>query len=363
MIGGKLLARGSSTCVFSPGLPCNFGSKVDNKKISKIIYSDKSKILYDREKEINSLIKKIKGYKKWCIIFDEYCKAPPYKILESYDYLGMKECVNKKVSLPLFENNSMMLNGLNGGDTLLNYFKNNFSNVTDGKLLEKKFLELMKMMRPLFVGLVELSKNKICHNDIKYNNIVYKNKRSGFKFIDFGLSTVYKDKDSFKRRSLKEFSTSRLYVFYPIEYIYYFNDYKLLDKEMNKKRKNSDIISNIYKIFNLNLDDIRQDTIYRLSKSRINLEELIKKIDIYSLGIQIPLLFIQYSNNINPHENNKVIQDFYFLFKEMCQPFASNRITPEKALERLDILLNNNVSKKRKKKKTKNNKKTKKKKK
>ena len=42
-----------------------------------------------------------------------------------------------------------------------------------------------------------------------------------------------------------------------------------------------------------------QDTIYRLSKSRINLEELIKKIDIYSLGIQIPLLFIQYSNNIN----------------------------------------------------------------
>ena len=132
---------------------------------------------------------------------------------------------------------------------------------------------------------------------------------------------------------------------------------------MNKKRKNSDIISNIYKIFNLNLDDIRQDTIYRLSKSRINLEELIKKIDIYSLGIQIPLLFVQYSNNINPHENNKVIQDFYFLFKEMCQPFASNRITPEKALERLDILLNNNVSKKRKKKKTKNNKKTKKKKK
>ena len=110
------------------------------------------------------------------------------------------------------------------------------------------------------------------------------------------------------------------------------------------------MISNIYKIFNLNLDDIRQDTIYRLSKSRINLDELIKKIDIYSLGIQIPLLFIQYSNNINPHENNKVIQDFYFLFKEMCQPFASNRITPEKALERLDVLLNNNVSKKTKKK-------------
>ena len=30
----------------------------------------------------------------------------------------------------------------------------------------------------------------------------------------------------------------------------------------------------------------------------------------------------------------------------MSQPFVLNRITPEKALERLDVLLNNNVSKK-----------------
>ena len=37
----------------------------------------------------------------------------------------------------------------------------------------------------------------------------------------------------------------------------------------------------------------------------------------------------------------------------MCQPFASNRITPEKALERLDVLLNNNVSKKERKKRQK----------
>ena len=82
MIGGKLLARGSSTCVFSPGMPCNFGSKVDNKKISKIIYIDKSRF-YTIEKEINSLIKKIKGYKKWCIIFDENIVNTPYKILKN----------------------------------------------------------------------------------------------------------------------------------------------------------------------------------------------------------------------------------------------------------------------------------------
>ena len=58
----------------------------------------------------------------------------------------------------------------------------------------------MKMMRPLFVGLVELNKNKIRHNDIKYNNIVYKNKKDGFKFIDLVYLVFIKIKIVLKRR-------------------------------------------------------------------------------------------------------------------------------------------------------------------
>ena len=82
---------------------------------------------------------------------------------------------------------------------------------------------------------------------------------------------------------------------------------------------------------------------------------MIQKIDIYSLGILIPLLFIQYSNIINPHESSIVIQDFYFLFKEMCLPFSDMRITPDKALKKLNNLLkkhNKNKKKKRTKRKT-----------
>jgi len=90
---------------------------------------------------------------------------------------------------------------------------------------------------------------------------------------------------------------------------------------------------------------------------------MVEKIDIYSLGIQIPLLFYNYSNIINPHEDSNVIQDFYLLFKEMCQPFSNNRITPEKALSKLDSLLkihsNNNKKNLTKKKKLNNTKKKK----
>lgn len=361
MIGGELLSRGSGSCIFYPNLPCS-SNKKDKNRISKIIYNSKSKELYDREKEINEIIRSIKGHKKWCVIFDEYCKPPPYNILKNYDKKGLKECL-KKVSVPAFDSNSLMLNGLYGGNTLVSYFKFKFNFVKSGKKFEKDFLELMKMMRPLFLGLVELSKNNICHNDIKYNNIVYKDKKTGFKFIDFGLSTHLNKKDDFKKRSQREFNTSRIYVFYPLEYIYYFSKNNELEKEANKKRKNYDILKNIYKIFNLNIDDIRADTIYRLSNKRINFEEMVEKIDIYSLGIQIPLLFYNYSNKINPHEDSNVIQDFYLLFKEMCQPFSNNRITPEKALSKLDSLLkvhsNNNKKNLTKKKKLNNTKKKK----
>ena len=43
MIGGDLLATGSSSCIFKPSLPCDGKKKnrYDN-KVSKIVYGEKS---------------------------------------------------------------------------------------------------------------------------------------------------------------------------------------------------------------------------------------------------------------------------------------------------------------------------------
>lgn len=348
MIGGKLIAKGSSSCVFSPSIPCNVGSIPDNNKITKILFNKDSKMSYNKEKKYNNLIKKIKGYKDWAVIFNDDCKAPIHNILYKYDKEGIDECITNTIEIDAFNNRSYMFTGEYGGKTLIDYFKNNFSQIKNGKNLENKFIKLMKLMRPLFVGLCELQRNKVCHNDIKYNNIVYKNEKKGFRFIDFGLSSTFKDIDNFKKRSVKEFNTSRLYMFYPLEYIYLYTPHISLHNEKHNKRKNIDLISDIYRIFKLDFDRIKEETIELIKNNKINENKMIKRIDVYSLGILIPLLFLLFSNIINPHENNTVIYDFYLLFKKMCNPFSDNRITPYNALKELDRLLKKNKPTKRK---------------
>ena len=51
MLGGKLLGTGSSSCVFSPNIPCKRNSKIDDKRVSKLLFHDDSKNLSNYEKK------------------------------------------------------------------------------------------------------------------------------------------------------------------------------------------------------------------------------------------------------------------------------------------------------------------------
>ena len=64
--GGKLLSKGSSTCLLTPEIPCKklFRKNKNKKKsnrLTKIIYSKKKKP-FQQEKKINKKIKSIKNY-------------------------------------------------------------------------------------------------------------------------------------------------------------------------------------------------------------------------------------------------------------------------------------------------------------
>ena len=54
MIGGGLLATGSSSCIIKPNISCK-GKKTprNNKKISKIVFGEKSKEYSESEKKID----------------------------------------------------------------------------------------------------------------------------------------------------------------------------------------------------------------------------------------------------------------------------------------------------------------------
>ena len=77
--GGKLIATGSKSCVIKPNINCK-GEKINRNqaKISKIVFGDKSKEYSVQEKQIDDIIKKIPGYKKWALIFDTLCKPPTF---------------------------------------------------------------------------------------------------------------------------------------------------------------------------------------------------------------------------------------------------------------------------------------------
>ena len=60
MQGGKLLGTGSSSCVFSPNIPCKTNGKVDNNRVSKLLFHHDSKNLANYEKKQAELIKKIR---------------------------------------------------------------------------------------------------------------------------------------------------------------------------------------------------------------------------------------------------------------------------------------------------------------
>ena len=170
MFGGRLIGEGSESCVFKPNIPCNKTKKKNKNRVSKIIYHENSKKALDDEKKENKMISEIKNYKKWAIIFDEYCKAPDFNTIVKYDKDIMK-CPWRNIDGNFNNLNSHMLNGPAGGEALNTYFNNNFMKIKTVTELEREFLKLMNMMKSLFLGLKELKKNKIVHNDIKLTNL------------------------------------------------------------------------------------------------------------------------------------------------------------------------------------------------
>ena len=341
--GGKLLAKGSRSCVILPSIPCSSGEKVSKSKISKITYGKNAKESLEQERSLNSMINSIKGYNRWALTFEKFCKPMSLNTLQKYDSKGMDDCL-KGESYEMkeqFNMNSQMMIGEYGGITLEKYFIDHFTNIPE-KNLEKEFLKFMNMMKPVFLGLVEMGKNGIVHKDIKYNNIVVH--KGLFKYIDFGLSSHLKNKHEFKDRAQREFSTSRLYTLYPVEYLFNYQNNNELEQELrdlNTKdvRSGMDLLSEIHLMFNRDYQYIINDAVIKVTNKMVNEDKMLSKIDIYSVGILLPSLFLTKSNIHYPYQKSQMIDEFYQLFEKMSEPYYINRISAEEAYKGLLFLL------------------------
>ena len=347
MIGGELLATGSSSCIIKPSIPCK-GKKTprNNKKISKIVFGKKSKEYTKLEKHIDDILDKIPNNGDWRLDLNYVCKPPNFKDSvkideEIYECLGDSSNFNNKSKINQFDKNSIMLVGDYGGQTMESYFENLFDNPKENiKNIEKKFLDFMMKLDKLFYGLVQLKNNKLSHLDIKSNNIVITNNKSNFKFIDFGLSAEYKNLKHFKKRAYTEAHSKRMYLYYPPEFLYSQNSDEELKELINDlETKSFESIKkylNIYKIIynffdrdaKLSMVNILRNYLDPVWKS--DFTKIITKVDVYSLGILIPLLF--HNNEILERvKESDMLKEFFSLLSLMTTPLYIYRIDIENA--------------------------------
>ena len=353
MDGGKLVFSNNKTCVFKPKVPCP-GKRKNKSHITKVVLTDKE--AYEREKKMNEKIKRIKSYKEWALIFDEFCDVLDEEEFKKHDkditlcnealfpdgYWGYQK--------QLMEKFGKMLTGEYGGITFENYFNTTFSRVDDASVFFDLFAEFVSSLQPLFLGLVEMKKHKMVHCDVKDNNIVYDEDNHLMKFIDFGLTNTIDNHEFFDKRVMGEFFSDRLYVWYPLEFLmYYANKNGQIDMDIKSplhmlSRPGIEFYILIHRFIHLlkgNVFDeyeIHNNILQDIRTNEISEKEILEKVDIYGLGFVLLLHLINYLKNMDTPMikqvlKNELFNDFMNLFIGMIEPDVKKRMAPEEAYD------------------------------
>ena len=329
MNGAKLIGVGSDTCVFRPYIPCrNKKTTINDNTISKVFLRKPKEL--NKEIKMNKLVSNIKGSNKWSVTLYNKCNTESYEKIREYEP-DIDKCLEDNEYQTL--DNDIMLYGDYGGISMKTRFEEIFYNDINN------FKTFMKECSSLFMGLYSLHKHKIIHYDIKPGNITYDN--GNFKYIDFGLSAKFTDKKIIENRSLSEFDTSRLYIYYPYDLLYmYSSDPKLYIEQYSSYRRNHDYIRKLNRVlFGRNIDVEHESIIIDALNNKINKKEVVEKLDVYSLGITIvSLLFDKFGNKLVDLFNE--IKPFAELLRHMTEMDSKNRINSSEAFKIFNRLIN-----------------------
>lgn len=181
---GKAIGSGGFGCVFRPAIKCQ-GKKNKTKGISKLSKNNESKKEYKIIKNIQPIIKKIKNNEKYFLI-NEITFCQPAKLSIS-DFENANTCsIIEENSLSTFNKNIKNYKILNmpDGGVSLNYAIEN--NIIQFNIINKLLINILKN------AIIPMNNLNLYHNDLKSENILYKNQN--IKIIDFGEYFEYTNK-------------------------------------------------------------------------------------------------------------------------------------------------------------------------
>ena len=354
MSKSKLINSGSFGCVFTPKIPCDKEKKTKKSSFKKSSGKETSKLLFAGDNEsynefqINNFIKTIENHQEWTVLWTHKCLSPEYKKLKKISEI--KKCIEpkKKKIKNLNDNTKFLLyQGVHGGNSSRYYMKKYFTEsiFKDEKKFNKEFIDLFKRCKYLFMGIHELSKHNLCHHDLNGRNILYKNDR--FILIDYGLSIFLKDSHKIIQRMLNEFKGDRIYESYPFEYIYYPNHSKedILDEqeeiaEYIPRNNYNNLYKSIHSLSNEKSDDLRFELLEDKlqNKNKPNLNELLKKLDVFSLANTILTLLFDKGYELGIESDiiinllqSKELKSYIDLLNHMLKFHYKDRISADEA--------------------------------
>lgn len=330
--GGKFVAMGAYGCVLTPA-PRTVQCSEKLITVSKIAgaAAEVGKLFintFERDSEIANakIIAKIDPLQKCFVYPTVACFTTPQLLARDPDAVKCTIVNQNEALIP-------MLKMPYAGVSLLNYINNNRMTTRD----------FIRAMIPTITGLKLIAANRIIHQDIKYNNIMYYKKQ--FKLIDFGLmvtcDTVLSPKNDWLYADKWQ---------YPPEYTFYvqyarlpqvdprfilsefLGALKITMEKRDKSRIDELIIPGLFSYGEYEKEFIKYYA--AVLKNKELLQKNTHKVDTYSMGITL-LYILQF---LEPDANPAVNAAYKEILKGMLRPDARKRSGPAKVLSQMTRL-------------------------
>ena len=180
--GGKIIAFGSSGCVFYPALKCQEINKVPN-TVSKLMKNQEANKEYENIAQIHSKLFHIPDFEDYFLLDAVKCKPEPLTKSDLEEFSKCKNLFTNIENINEFIDEFTVLNMPNGGPPIDDYIYNNGS-------FQKIYDVHQGLAKLLVKGVIPMNQMNVFHCDIKDSNVLIDSEKK-VRLIDWGLYAEY----------------------------------------------------------------------------------------------------------------------------------------------------------------------------